>query len=64
MPDKYKWVIVAAEAWAGILAFLSLLTILFTTIKDEHDKPKQVLNFLYAVIVVIVASTLAITSYF
>ena len=63
MPDKYKWVIVAAEAWAGILAFLSLLTILFTTIKDE-GKPKQVLNFLYAVIVVIVASTLAITSYF
>ena len=67
MPDKYKWVIVTAEAYAGVLAFISLLPIFFTTLSSKDAKNPttlhKVLSFLYALIDVILASFLVIISY-
>ena len=64
MPDKYKWDIVTAEAYAGVAAFLSLLPIFFTTFDTNYTTLNTVLSYLYAAIDVIAAICLVITSYY
>ena len=60
LPDKFKWKLTKAEAWAGIYAVISMA--IFSLLATNHDAVWRVLSF--EIINFLAQFTLAVLSFY